>query len=226
MRVVAIMLAAIPLHANADDDRREYAPELNAYHNFSAGARLFLLADTSKVESEDAWQNQLGVHLDLSTKHTLREKLNLGDWARARTVGVRVGYRQSRAWDGEREDVSQRRVLLELTLRGSLPNGFAMAHRFGFDQRELTGESSQRYRYRLNLERELTAGRTVLAPYAEVELTYDSRYSAWSRQHYQLGSEIELTKQWRLEPYLALDKDTEPDIVYTHRIGLIAKFYW
>ena len=71
-----------------------------------------------------------------------------------------------------------------------LPNKFAMAHRVGFDYRDLSSGYSERYRYRLNLEREMAAGQTVLVCFFQAEFIYDSRYSAWSRQHYQLGSEL------------------------------------
>lgn len=228
IRIVAAVLTAAILSsfANADDRRREYAPEFNAYHHVPGGMRLFLLADTSKVEGSDSLQNELGAHLDVSTKRALRETLHLADWARARTVGLRIGYRQLRGWDGEREDVNERRGLVELTLRGTLPKNFAIAHRFGFDYRDLSTGSAERYRYRLHVEREFAAGQTVLVPYVQAELSYDSRYSAWSRQRYELGTEIGLSRHWRIQPYLAVYKDDEPTERYTDRIGLVAKFYW
>ena len=121
MRAFVALLAAAMLlpSAHADDRRREYAPELNAFHNFSPAAAL----PARKYEQsgrQDPLQNQIGVHLDISTKHSVREGLHLADWARERTVGLRIGYRQSRDWDGEREDVNERRGLAELTFRGAL----------------------------------------------------------------------------------------------------------
>ena len=226
-QIVATLLAVATLmsFAHADDRRHEYTAEFDAFHNLP-NTRLFLLANTSKVEGRDALTNQVGVHLDISTKRGVRERLHLADWARARTLGLRIGYRQMRLWDGEREDVHERRVLAEVTWRGTLPNKFAMAHRVGFDYRDLSSGYSERYRYRLNLEREMAAGQTVLVPYFQAEFIYDSRYSAWSRQHYQLGSEIALSKHWRIEPYVWVDKDLEPVETYTNGFGLIAKFYW
>ena len=187
---------------------------------------MYLLADTTKVESEDSLKNQVGVHVDFTTKGDLREALHLRDWARERSTSLRVGYRRLRSWDGEREDVSERRAVLELTVRAELPRKLRLAHRFGFDHRDLSGKSAQRYRYRLNVERDVTVGQTVLVPYVQAEVGYDSRYSAWNRQTYTLGSEIELTAHFRLEPYVAIEKDTQPDTTYTDRIGLVAKFYW
>jgi hypothetical protein len=207
-------------------DRHEYEPELDAYYKFSDRMRLFLLADTTKTESVDALKNEVGAHLDLTLKRDFRERLHLADWARAHNVWVRVGYRQLRTWDGQREDVSEQRGLLELTIRMGLADKFFVAQRLGFDQRDLSGETSQRYRYRLDLEREYTVMHTVLVPYARAEFFYDTRYSAWSRQRYQMGSEIDMGKHWRLEPYYAVDLDSQPQDVQTDRVGLILKFYW
>lgn len=199
----------IPL-AQASDRRREYVPEIDAYHKLSERTRLFVLASSTKVDTADSWKNQLGAHLDITT----------------RDMSIRFGYRQLRTWDGQREGVSERRGLAELTVQTALPKEFRVAQRFGFDQRELSGGSSQRYRYRISLERKFNAARIVTSAYARAELSYDTRYSAWSRQRYQLGSEIDLTKHWRLEPYYARDRDSEPNAVYTDRIGMIVKLYW
>ena len=166
------------------------------------------------------------MNFDFSTKRGVRERLHIADWARARTLGLRLGYRQFRHWDGEREGVNERRALAEVTWRGTLPYEFGMSHRAGYDYRELPTGDSQRYRYRFNLDRDVTVGNTALVPYFQAEFTYDTRYNAWSREHYQLGSEIGLTEHWRVEPYFSVDKDLEPKESYSNRIGLIAKLYW
>lgn len=227
-RVILATLAAATLLpvARASDRRHEFSPEFNAYHRFSDRTRLYLLAATTKADTEDSWENELGVHLDFSIQGSLREWLDLADWARDRSLSLRVGYRQLRAWDGEREGVHERRALLELTVRTQLSNRALILQRFGFDQRERDSGSSQRYRYRFNVEKEFKVGHTAHVPYFQAEFTYDSRYSAWSRQRYQVGSEIALTDQWRLEPYVAFDKDTQPETTYTDRLGITVKFYW
>lgn len=219
----AALVAAILIPLAHASDRREYVPEIDLYHKLSERTRIFVLANSAKVETADSWKNQLGVHFDFTAKGEL---LHPADSARARGISVRFGYRQLRTWDGQREGVSERRGLAELTVQTTLPKAFRVAHRFGFDQRELSGESSQRYRYRFSVERKFNTARIVTSAYARAELSYDTRYSAWSRRRYQVGSEIALTKHWRLEPYYARDRDSEPSVVYTDRIGMIVKLYW
>ena len=101
-----------------------------------------------------------------------------------------------------------------------------MTHRLGLDIRDIEGRHSQRYRYRLNLEYEGKVNQTPLIPYVRGEVYYDTRYSAWAKQTYQAGMEINLNPHWRIEPYFAFDKDTRPNTTYTDRLGLAIKLYW
>jgi hypothetical protein len=93
------------------------------------------------------------------------------------------------------------------------------------DLRDIQGESSQRYRLRVGIEREFTANGVVFVPYAQAEAFYDTRYDSWNRQLYQFGAEVELTKQWRIEPYYARQNDTRPSDSHVNRVGLILKYY-
>jgi hypothetical protein len=208
------------------DDRQEYVTELDTYHKLSARTRLFLTASATDAQPADSVKAEGGVYLDITLKGELSERLHLADWARSRPFWVRVGYTQLRTWDGQFEDVSERRGVVQVTMTPGPWQGFQLSHRVGVDIRDLNGTSSQRYRYRLHVEREMKAGNTVVIPYIRAEVFYDTRYSAWSKQSYQVGSDIDLTKHWRIEPYLAVDRDEQPSLVYTNRLGVLCKFYW
>ena len=107
----------------------------------------------------DRYKGQGGAYVDVTLKGALRERLHLADWARSRNIWVRVGYTQLRTWDGQFEDVSERRGVMQLTIRAGSWEKFQLTHRLGFDYRDLEGQDSQRYRYRLDLEREMKIGR-------------------------------------------------------------------
>lgn len=208
------------------DDRQEYVAEFEAYHKLSAQTRLFLAARATDAEPADSIRAEGGVYLDVTLQGKIRERLNLADWARSRNIWVRVGYAQLRNWDGQFDDVSERRGVLQVTVRAGSWKDFQFAHRLRMDYRDLDGTTSQRYRYRLNIEREFEIHETTAVPYVEGEVYYDTRYSAWSKQRYQAGCEIDLSGHWRLEPYIALDRDTQPSLVYTERLGIQLKLYW
>jgi hypothetical protein len=84
---------------------------------------------------------------------------------------------------------------------------------------------AQRFRYRLGIEREILVGGVVTVPYAQAEVFYDTRYDIWNRQLYQLGAEIELSKHWRVEPYLARQNDSRSSSGNVDRMGLVLKYY-
>jgi len=65
----------------------------------------------------------------------------------------------------------------------------------------------------------------VTVPYAQAEVFYDTRYDIWNRQLYQLGAEIELSKHWRVEPYLARQNDSRSSSGNVDRMGLVLKYY-
>jgi hypothetical protein len=152
------------------DDRQEYVAELDAYHKLSARNRLFLTASVMDAESADSIKPEGGVYLDMTLKGELLERLHLADWARSRNVWVRIGYTQLRAWDGQFEDVGERRGVVQVTVRAGSWKGFQLTHRAGVDFRDLSGTSSQRYRYRLDVEREAKIGKTVVIPYVRGEV--------------------------------------------------------
>jgi hypothetical protein len=221
-----MLLAVIMAPGVRADDKQEYVAELDAYHKLSAQTRLFLTASLTDQETGETIKPEGGVYLDITLKGALRDRLHLADWARSRNVWVRIGYTQMRTWDGELEDVSERRGVLQVTVRAGSWKGVQLTHRLGLDYRDLKGTDSQRYRYRLDIERETQAGKTKVIPYVRGEVFYDTRYSAWSKQSYQAGAEVDLTKHWRIEPYIAMDRDSQPNVVYTDRLGLLFKFYW
>jgi hypothetical protein len=91
-----------------------------------------------------------------------------------------------------------RTVLLpELNAYVPLPWEIWLVNRGRLDLRDVDGEFSVRFRYRLGLEREITVRDRTVIPYAQAEVFYDTHYGARSRERYQVGVEIELSERWR-----------------------------
>jgi Protein of unknown function (DUF2490) len=224
--VLAMLASVVAPCARAGDRRQEYQVDFDAYHQLNEQIRLYLSASVTDVESGGSNKGQGAAYLDITLKGRVRERLHMADWARERKFWLRVGYAQYRLWDADIEDVSERRGVLQLTIRSGTWEHFQLTHRLGFDYRNLEGRYSQRYRYRLNLEYEAKFDQTPVIPYVRGEVYYDSRYSDWSKQTYQTGFEINLNPHWRVEPYFALDIDTRPTKTYSDRVGLAVRFYW
>ena len=225
--VVSVFFAfsSLALPATAGDYAREYVPEFDAFVKLSDKTRLFLLADVTNNQTLDKSEGEVGAHLDFTLKPALRPHLNEADWARDRYLWMRVGYVVLASPDNRGSGPEERRGILELTGRVPLPNDIWLVNRGRVDLRELGREPSQRYRLRAGLERETIVGGVVTVPYAQAEAFYDTRYDTWNRMLYQFGAEIELTKQWRIEPYYARQNDTRSATAHVDRIGLALKYF-
>jgi hypothetical protein len=139
---------------------------------------------------------------------------------------MRLGYQRAGNPERDTDSVPENRWLLELTARAGLAGDVWLANRLRLDLRDIGGSHSSRYRYRIGVEKEFaTASGLPIVPYLHAEWFYDTRYDAWSRVVYQGGSEIELDKRWRIEPYYAFQRDTRPNSQNVNRLGLILKYY-
>ena len=219
-----VVFAALFGPARAEH-HEEFLPELNVFINLSKQIRLFLLGDVTQGFSPSFTDGELGAHLDFTLKPILRRELRHGDWERSRYLWVRAGYVVSGALD-DRDDPTTHMILLEGTTRLELPGKIWLVNRARVDFRDTDGESSQRYRLRLGFEREFTVCGVVMVPYAQAEIFHDTRFDSWNRQLYQAGVEIELTKHWRIEPYVARQNDSRSASGNANRFGLVLKSYF
>ena len=211
--------------ARAGDYVREFVPEVNAFVNLSDQTRLFLLGDVTRNLTTDRTEGEAGAHLDFTLKPVLRPRLRDADWVRDRYLWARVGYAVLTSPDKRGTGPEERRGILEITGRVPLPNDFWLVNRGRVDLRDIQGESSQRYRLRLGMEREFTASGVAIVPYAQAEVFYDTRYDVWNRQLYQIGAEVALAKQWRVEPYYARQHDSRSSVERVDRLGFVLKYF-
>jgi hypothetical protein len=217
--------SALAMPARAGDATREIVPELQAFAKLSDQTRLYLNGALTRNQTIDTTESELGAYLDFTLKPLLRPRLTAADWARDRYLWTRVGFAALNSPDDRGSGPTERRGIVEITARVPFPNEIWLVNRGRADIRDIKGESSQRYRYRLRIEREFTPNGVVTVPYAQVEAFYDTRFDTWNRRLYQLGAEIELTKQWRIEPYYARQNDTRPSTAHVDRIGLVLKYF-
>lgn len=221
-----VVFAALFEPARAEDHHDELVPELNVFIKLSKQIRLYLLGDVTQGFSPNFTDGELGAHLDFTLKPILRRELRQGDWERSRYLWVRAGYVVSGDLDDRDDGSTTQMILLETTTRLELPGEFWLVNRARVDFRDIDGESSQRYRLRLGIEREFTVCGVVMVPYAQAEIFHDTRFDVWNRQLYQAGVEIELTKHWRIEPYVARQNDSRSASGNVNRIGLVLKTYF
>ena len=66
----------------------------------------------------------------------------------------------------------------------------------------------------------------ALVPYGSAEVYWDSRYDDWVRTKYQLGTSVVLTPWIAPEVYVAFQRDEQPQLSYTHALGVVIALYF
>jgi hypothetical protein len=217
-------------------DRNEFWPELDVYAPLGERTRLFAaVARTRAEEAQSAGQTTqyedvtAGVHLDVTLVPILRKELAQADWQRNRFLWMRVGYRYGRSTgDAERDDrFRERRGIFEITGRTQpLAGELELVARLRWDARDVNDQRSNRYRVRLGVEKALRVGGRAVVPFANAEAFYDTRFDAWSRQRYQAGAEVELDRDWRLEPSLIRQNDSRSQPARVNALGMAIKYFY
>ncbi len=212
--------------AAAADVTREVWPETNLFYSLDPRTRLFFAFPYS-ASAETATQSfSLEGYVDVSLKPILREYLQTEDWRRNRYLWMRVGYaRVDKATNGERQTPEDRGVVA-LYGRAPLPAEIWIEARARADFRWINDEYSNRWRFRLEANREFIVREHSVTPYFNVEWFYDTRYDAWARTLWQAGTEVTVNRHFRYEVYLARQNDHAPRIESVNALGLNAKWYY
>jgi hypothetical protein len=189
--------------AAAQDVAKEFWPEVDAWWRLSPAWRLSLFVPISENLDTHYREGNLIPQVDYAFGQTRRER-RLIDEDRARKMRalmIRGGYLGGKSLDDQGEAYAEHSALAELHARIPLKGGFLLSHRFRTDFRWLgeNFEFSTRYRYRLQLEREFTAGPISLVPYVNVEPYYDSRYESWNRVRLIAGTSMARSSWLALE---------------------------
>lgn len=227
-RALAVGIGLLAIGAGpawAGDHQLELVPEVNAFLKLSDRFRVFVLGDLTHNLTESVTDGEAGAHLDVTLLPILRRRLREGNWEREHYLWLRLGYQVAGPLDG-RDGALEHRGVLEGTARAPLPQEIWLVSRARVDLRDIDGDFSARFRYRLGIERTFTVGGIALVPYAQAEVFYDTRFGAFNRQLYQGGVEVEITKHWRIEPYYARQEDQRSSPAHLDRVGLVLKLYW
>ena len=224
LALAAVAAALAPSTRAADAS--ELWPELSAFVRIDDRTRAYLDAAYAKGKESGDRSLDVGAYLDLSLVPILREELRSEDWQRNRYLWTRIGYtRIFKASNGPAE-VAEDRGVLALYGRAPLPADTTVEGRLRADLRWIGGDTSTRYRFRAEVNRELTVAGYTVVPYANVEWFYDTRYHGWARTLVQAGPEITVSKSFRYEVYLAWQADRLPKHESLGALGVVAKWYY
>jgi Protein of unknown function (DUF2490) len=212
--------------------QNEFWPEFDGFFTLNDRARIFAMGSLTRAEDADdregspRYENgQAGVSADISLRPLFRRKLDEDDWERNRYLWMRIGYNYVGNYRANGDTYHEDRGVLEFSLRQPATQDLTLTGRVHWDLRNIDGDYSNRYRVRTGLEWATEAGGYSLAPYAHVEVSYDTRFDAWNQQRYQAGVEVKLSASWRIEPYIARQDDSRSAPAHIDALGLILKYY-
>jgi hypothetical protein len=124
---------------------------------------------------------------------------------------LRGGYLGGKSLDDRGAAYTEYTAFAELHLRLPLKGGVLLSHRLRSDLRWLgegDSELSTRLRYRLQAEKEFTAGRGSIVPYLSVEPYYDSRYETVNRVRLITGVSVAWSPRTALETNVTYQYDS------------------
>jgi hypothetical protein len=181
--------------AGAQPPQKEIWPEIDTWLRLSPGWRLSLFVPISENLETHYREGNLIVQADYAWGQTNRTT-RLIDEDRAQTTKLwllRGGYLGGKSLDDQGAAYTEYTAFAELHLRLPLKGGVLLSHRLRTDLRWLgegDSEFSTRMRYRLQAEKEFTAGRGSIVPYFSVEPYYDSRYDTVNRVRLITGASV------------------------------------
>jgi hypothetical protein len=190
--------------AGADPPSYEFWPEIDTWLRLSSAWRLSLFVPVSKNLETHYREGNFIPQVDYAFgKAKLQRRLMDEDRARhMRVFMLRGGYLGGKSLGDNGEAYAEHTAFAELHVRLPFKGGVLLSHRFRSDLRWLgqdNPEFSQRWRYRLMVEREFTARRVSLVPYVNVEPYYDSRYDTVNRVRLIGGTSVAWSPRTALE---------------------------
>jgi hypothetical protein len=224
-----IVLTGFNEGVKAQETSYQFWPEVDAYVKLSPSVRLFFeLAPVWYKDNESFTESTLGAFVEAGVFPIMRKKSirKLFDENKLRYARIRIGYERGLTREGSNFDISEQRIVTDLTARYFVPLDVLIALRNRFDIRWLDGENSWRYRARLWMERDSYIGKFNFVPYAMAEVYYDSRYKSWCRTRYQFGSAFPITSWLAPEIYYLYEITWKSKKSYLNALGLVVTLYF
>jgi hypothetical protein len=227
--VLWLMAAGV---AFADDPAKEFWPEVDAWWRASPDWRFSLFVPIAENLETHYREGNVILQADYAWGKTDRvRQRRMLDESRASNIKtglVRWGYLGGKSLDDQGEAYTERSLLAELHVRTPLKGGFLLSQRLRTDLRwlgEQAPEFSTRWRYRLMVEKELTAGRASIVPYVNVEPYYDSRYDTVNRIRLIPGATVAWSRHAALEGNVTYQYDSRSSTTHLLALNVIVHVF-
>lgn len=174
----------------------QFLPEINTYVRFDSNARFSFQAKQTR-ENGNPTQGEIGPGIDFywrPLKNLIRSPV---DESKKRFILVSFGYRYMPSANAS----TTNRMLMVATPRLPIRSRLVISDRNRGELNFNNGDLTERYRNRLQLEREITIRTYRPTPYANVEVFYDTRYHKWSSTAFDIGCQFPVRKHSEIDFY-------------------------
>jgi hypothetical protein len=184
----------------------ELLPEVNLYYKLAPDVRLSFQVKETR-EAGEPTQAELGPSIEFYLKPLIRLKrithFDLDD-SKPRPLVLAIGYRYLPSPNTPQVNRLEPVATAHFPLKGA----FLLSDRNRADLDWKAGKFTWRYRNLLQIERRIRIRSYHPAPYAGVELFYQSQYSKWSDTAIYLGCLFPIRKRFEFNPYYEHQNNT------------------
>lgn len=218
--------------AFADEPSYEFWPEADIWWRLSPAWRLSTFLPISKNIETDYREGNLILQADYAwgeTRYAIKRRLlDEGRGQKMKAWLLRGGYLGGRSLDDKGQNYKENTAFFELHLRIPFLGQVNVSHRLRSDLRWLgdVPEFSTRWRYRLMIEKEFTAGRTSLVPYLNIEPYYDSRYEIVNRIRLIGGASLSWMPRFALEGNITYQYDSRMSVTDLYALNIILHVFF
>jgi len=218
--------------AVASESSTEFWPEVDLWFRLTPSWRVSTLAALTRNLETDYREGTLVLQADYAWgKPGLVYKGRLLDESRAQSMKAmmaRAGYLGATSLGDGGDAYREKTIFLEWHLRVPLANQVLLSHRLRTDLRWLgdPSELSERWRYRIMVEKEINAGRCSWVPYGSAEAFYDSRYDTINRLRSIAGTSVAWTPRVALEGNFTYQHDSKSSVTNVYALNVILHVYF
>ena len=216
-----------PRPAFSQNAKREFWPEFDVYVQQNEIVRI-VFADSGDQDRDINYrQGKFAYYVDFALRPVFRRELRWrSDVFRQRYLDFRTGCEYLTSLSNNSLS-HESRIVIEVTPRYRLPGAIVIDNRNRAELRFIDGSGfSQRYRNRLQVNRDFGIRKFLFTPFVNAEVFYDTRYSSWTTERYELGVQIPVGPHLLFEPYAVRQHDTESHPSYINAIALTVKVFF
>jgi hypothetical protein len=216
--------------ATAQESAVEFWPEIDVWMRLSPAWRTSLFVPISRNIETNYREGNIVAQADYAWGKTRYDR-RLLDESRAQKMKaflLRGGYLGGKSLGDDGQAYQEHTAFAEFHVRIPLKGNFLFSHRLRTDLRWLGEDSeySQRWRYRLMIEREYIEGRTSIVPYVNAEPYFDSRYDTVNRIRLIGGATVSWTPRVAIEGNWTYQYDSRSSVTYTDAFNLILHVFF